>query len=335
MPGTSQLQHALRPDFQEWWPRFSYAHELEARLQENDIAVATLLVANNLSLYAELDPIGFEAWVQTFRHLNLEEKSAQITRVLRAVGIDADIASAFGSIDRSAFLPSRYKHVAFLNASIPLEPGSPANATMFGLCALVTQALKPLQPLRIIEVGFGSGLQAVGIMAALHDKVHYVGYELNQALSGLWSNGASPGNLSNIEVHWEAFSLDNIELRRGDVLLFSCSLNSDQYHLIKKAVSSVDGAAYLVPRPLILEEFNEVCRNGMLWWNNKPIYTYEEYLSDPRAYMVLTLGQNDHNLLREQNICFNIQYVMFQTSTDEHTNANAKLPRILETAFCD
>jgi len=322
----------MHPDFYEWWPQFC-VHELKSRLERMDVHLATLLTSKNLSLYAELDSFGFASWARMFRQLSNSEKCGLVIEVLRAVGINEEVTLSIGSIDRSKYLPYRYRHAGFLNLSIPLGQGS--NATMFGLTALVTDAAKKIKPKRIIEVGFGSGLQAAGIMAIFLGEIQYVGYELNQELKKLWFNGASLQISSKIEVRWEAFNLDKIKLKKGDMLLFSCSLNREQYKAIRDTIRNVEDVSYLIPRPLLFNEFEELSCGEMLHWNGQIVNTDEQYCLNPRAYMILTLGQVANGILCEYNVCNNIQYVKYQTELNLESFSKGKLSNNLETTFCD
>ncbi len=298
-------------DFYRRWRRYG-ADELSRRLASDlPPEEATLLTKANLVTWANQDSLGFNAWCERLRGLDWRQRAEMASRVLACVGVGDAIVQATRRVNRPLFVPSPYASLAFLNMSTPLGLGS--NATMFGLSALVIEAAISIQPGRVIEVGFGSGLTAANLILACRSICSYTGYEPNHTLTSLWQAGSKgTEGLDVIAPVWAPFKVHAAEFDSESLLLFSCGVNWNAYNAVRKMVAETRGLHCIVPRPLLPEEFHQPGISQMIRWRDRPVSSYAEYLSVPRAYMVLELLTGAEGVVRSTLVCSNIQYIAYR-----------------------
>lgn len=311
---AASLRQALRPDFFEWWPRFDPA-ELELRLQRLDVARATLLTVDNLWTLRHTWPDAFDMWREQFVRLDWEQKARIGAELLRGVGIAEPVCAAHERVNRAAFLPERSRALAFVNASAPLSTAS--NATLFGLNAIVTETVLKICPTRIIEVGFGSGALAALICETIGPSLGYIGYEPDTTLQPLWRNGcdSSPA-VARAQVRWQPFDAQYFALEPGDLLLFSCAPPAALRRAVLHVLRLARDASVVMPWPLSRPMFDRHAK-GLLRWRGQAIERYEDYLADPRAYMLLEYSRGLGGRVERQRVCTNLQYVAWRRSGDD------------------
>lgn len=298
-------------DFYRRWRRYG-ADELTRRLVSDlPPEEATLLTKANLVTWANLDSLGFNGWCEQLRRLDWCQRAEMASSVLASVGVVDAIVQATRRVNRSLFVPTPYASLAFLNMSTPLGLGS--NATMFGLSALVVEAAISIQPERVIEVGFGSGLTAATLVLACRSISSYTGYEPNHALNSLWRAGSqATEGLDVIAPVWAPFKVHAAEIASESLLLFSCGVNWDTYNAVRELVAETPGLHCIVPRPLLPQEFHQPAISQMIRWRGRPVSSFAEYLSVPRAYMVLELLTSAEGAVRSTLVCSNIQYIAYR-----------------------
>jgi hypothetical protein len=164
-------------------------------------------------------------------------------------------------------------------------------------------------PRRIIEVGFGSGALATLICRLFGKDLDYIAYESDVSLMPLWEQACRRiPSARHIKVCWRSFGEQDLSLKSGDLLLFSCAPSPDLVRSIESAIIESNNARALVPNIISLNDFNRFF-GGMLRWRGQGIDSYADYLNNPRAYMQLQLiSAIDGHIVRER-ICGNVQYI--------------------------
>ncbi len=95
----------------------------------------------------------------------LAEKKNQLLDELRSLGItDEAILSVINSIPREDFIPRALRRQAYENAALPIDSGQTISQPY--IVAYMTQCLKLTKKHKVLEVGTGSGYQAV-VLAGL------------------------------------------------------------------------------------------------------------------------------------------------------------------------
>lgn len=90
----------------------------------------------------------------------LKDKRTQLLAELRADGItDERVLEALESIPREDFIPTALRGQAYENAALPIDSGQTISQPF--VVAFMTQALKLDKTHKVLEVGTGSGYQAV------------------------------------------------------------------------------------------------------------------------------------------------------------------------------
>lgn len=300
-----------RVDFYERWPRLEAEH-LRRRISEaGDCAEATYLTKANLITWSGIDSVGFDAWCGRFSAAPWQEQAATLGKALAAAGVADAIVQGSRMLDRSCFVPPRYASLAFLNMSIPLGQGS--NATMCGLTSFVAQAVIEAQAQHVVEVGFGSGLNAALLVQACPSIVSYTGYEPNEGIAELWHRGMrSHPRLHFVEAIWAPFAWPAIAVDRPCLLLFSCAVDLPTHRAILAWVERHPGASCIVPRPLLPSEFEASGLGRGLKWRDQQVGNYQAYLRTPRAYMVLERLRHVQGQVRAELVCSNIQYIAYR-----------------------
>lgn len=92
--------------------------------------------------------------------INLTEKKEQLIEVLKAQGItDKNVLDIISEIPREDFIASYLRQQAYENAALPIESGQTISQPF--VVAYMTQELKVTKQSKVLEVGTGSGYQAV------------------------------------------------------------------------------------------------------------------------------------------------------------------------------
>lgn len=90
----------------------------------------------------------------------LEPKKRQLIKTLRAQGItDETVLEAIYVIPREDFIPEYLRNQAYENAALPIESGQTISQPY--IVAYMTQELKVDKSHKVLEIGTGSGYQAV------------------------------------------------------------------------------------------------------------------------------------------------------------------------------
>jgi len=92
--------------------------------------------------------------------LRLSDRKILLLKELRAEGIeDEDVLAALGTIPREDFIPKALRRQAYENAALPIESGQTISQPY--VVAYMTQVLGVTKKHKVLEVGTGSGYQAV------------------------------------------------------------------------------------------------------------------------------------------------------------------------------
>lgn len=302
---AEQVRKSLRPDFYEWWPRFT-SRELTSRLSQLSFEDATHLTQHNIQLAARLDPKSTRVWWSKYLQHTEQERRAISAKLLSRVGVSDDVCRAFLSIDRSSFFPTELQKYAYLNVSIWLNLDT--NVTMFGLQAMVCDMLRQVNPARIVEVGYGTGAQSALIRAQI-PAVSYWGFEPNLNLLQPLETNASGECL---KVFGDFFDLEVFELKEDDLIIFSCSLDhAGEKQLTERIRSANCHALYAAPSPE--QVFQEVLL-GRIRWNDKIISSFEEYRDNPRSYQTIKLSRSKDGVVKELGRVHNAGYVSYRVN---------------------
>ncbi len=127
----------------------------------------------------------------------LDERKHMVAHQLRARGItDARVLAAFESIPRHLFVPEESRPWAYEDCPHPIGFGQTISQPF--IVAVMTQSLELIGTERVLEVGTGSGYQAV-ILSCLAQEVHTI--ELIPALADRAAHTLADLGIKNVFVH--------------------------------------------------------------------------------------------------------------------------------------
>lgn len=127
----------------------------------------------------------------------LDERKHMVAHQLRARGItDARVLAAFESIPRHLFVPEESRPWAYEDCPHPIGFGQTISQPF--IVAFMTQSLELIGTERVLEVGTGSGYQAV-ILSCLAQEVHTI--ELIPALADRAAHTLADLGIKNVFVH--------------------------------------------------------------------------------------------------------------------------------------
>ena len=99
---------------------------------------------------------------------NVEDAKRELMSRLRGEITDARVLDAMERVPRDAFVPRRYRHVAYEDSALPLSEGQTISQPF--MVATMIETLGPRRSDKVLEVGTGSGYQAA-ILAELAREV--------------------------------------------------------------------------------------------------------------------------------------------------------------------
>lgn len=147
------LKSQLRPDYYEYFPRFS-PDELDNRLARLPFHQATLLTEWNIRTAQNS---GKSAQLAFERELNLpsHRQRSHLIEVLSAVGISDSVVGAISRIPRDEYVPPNFRSIAYLNTHIPIAAGSCLSPP--GTVAIMLDRIHIPEGAFVLEFGVGSG----------------------------------------------------------------------------------------------------------------------------------------------------------------------------------
>ena len=101
-----------------------------------------------------------------------DQARLRLVRSLEARGIrDSTTLAALRAVPRHAFVPTRYRDLAYADQALPIAEGQTISQPY--IVAVMTEAIRPRPGLRVLEVGTGSGYQAA-VLAQAGCRVHTI-----------------------------------------------------------------------------------------------------------------------------------------------------------------
>ena len=129
----------------------------------------------------------------------ITESVRETSLYLDKEALDPRVMATLGEVPRHAFVPDRYRSMAYANRPLPIGHGQTISQPY--IVALMTDLIKPQADQRVLEIGTGSGYQAA-ILAELTGQVYSI--EIIEPL------GLQAGELLT------ELGYDNVTLRIGD-----------------------------------------------------------------------------------------------------------------------
>lgn len=132
--------------------------------------------------------------------MSTEPRQIRLIMELRQHGIsDAEVLSAIERVPRERFVPEQFRDQAYENTALPIGAGQTISQPL--VVALMTQALKLGDRMRVLEIGTGSGYQAA-VLSHLCRRVYTI--ERHKTL------------LREAEVRFKELGLHNVTAMAGD-----------------------------------------------------------------------------------------------------------------------
>lgn len=132
--------------------------------------------------------------------MTVEARKIRLLMHLRKSGVvDTDVLSAIERVPREAFLPPSFHDQAYEDMALPIGLGQTISQPL--VVALMTQALKVGNRMKVLEIGTGSGYQTA-VLARLARRVYTI--ERHRGL------------LEQAEARLEALRVRNVTARFGD-----------------------------------------------------------------------------------------------------------------------
>lgn len=132
--------------------------------------------------------------------MTVEARKIRLLMHLRKSGVvDTDVLSAIERVPREAFLPPAFHDQAYEDMALPIGLGQTISQPL--VVALMTQALKVGDRMKVLEIGTGSGYQTA-VLARLARRVYTI--ERHRPL------------LAEAERRLEQLRIRNVTARHGD-----------------------------------------------------------------------------------------------------------------------
>ncbi|MEE8548068.1 MAG: rRNA adenine N-6-methyltransferase family protein, partial [Alphaproteobacteria bacterium] len=104
--------------------------------------------------------------------MSTEPRQIRLIMELRQLGIsDAEVLGAIERVPREMFVPEQFQDQAYENTALPIGAGQTISQPL--VVALMTQALKLGERMRVLEIGTGSGYQAA-VLSHLCRRVYTI-----------------------------------------------------------------------------------------------------------------------------------------------------------------
>ena len=104
--------------------------------------------------------------------VSTEPRQIRLIMELRQHGIgDAEVLGAIERVPREMFVPEQFQDQAYENTALPIGAGQTISQPL--VVALMTQALKLGERMRVLEIGTGSGYQAA-VLSHLCRRVYTI-----------------------------------------------------------------------------------------------------------------------------------------------------------------
>lgn len=265
---TWTLKTALRPDYYEYFPRFS-PQELKSRLVRLPFHRATLLTEWNIR---EARKISTTAQLQFDRELLLsyQKQRQHLLEVLTAVGVSQSVTMAMSRVDRHNYVPYTYRALAYLNAHIPIAPGTCLSPP--GTVALMLDRLNIKPGSIVLEFGAGSGYHLACAAELTGRGGRTIGADL-LPLNTVNVN-KSPHQRITADLLYPPIRLESV-----DFLYTTCLVSQRADKL--RSVMTPAGTLQIV-EPLRATEYNTEPRDS---WLRLSFSSYDEYLKAlPQQY---------------------------------------------------
>lgn len=320
----SNLRVSLRPDYYEWFPRFSES-EIRQRLQVMSFPSATLLTLSNIktALRVSGDALGD---LREFLSLPYEVQRRALSHVLRQVGLSKEACQAIEGVPREYFAPPRLKRFSYLNAFLPWNEDSGVSPP--GTVALMLD-LFPVNQGNVIEIGIGSGYHAACLAVRANGNIKIKGYELNQLYAASGIKAVFLAGLDNlIEISpeplstsaWSSGGVDGIYMTAsGDIPGILKLLN--------------DGGIIQRVRPIGEPEYLQEPPES---WMKTRWETYEKYLRDwQKDYSVIVSERFSRGSLEVIGRLYDVSFVPMRNrierrSAEEVFNELSELRSMLQ-----
>jgi protein-L-isoaspartate(D-aspartate) O-methyltransferase len=194
-------------------------------------------------------------------------RDAMVETQLRGRGIaDERVLDAMARIPREAFLPEHRRDLAYVDGAVPIEAGQTISQPY--MVARMTELLKPVPGMRVLEIGTGSGYQSA-VLAELGGRILSIERQPDLAAHARTLLGAL-GHEDSVEVRVGDGSLGAPEDAPFDGIIVTAGAPSIPVELRDQLA---DGARLVVPvGPRDRQDLRVVERHGNDWleWSEGP-----------------------------------------------------------------
>ncbi|MBP2329716.1 protein-L-isoaspartate O-methyltransferase [Kibdelosporangium banguiense] len=288
----------LRPVYAGFFPRFN-PEELVCRVSRLPVHLATQLNPFNLTTYGQLYGWG---WFDWYVRQSASVRRILLAEVLETVGVKPRFLEVFRRIDRHAFFSAQFRTLAYLNWSIPVGAGTCVSSP--GIIALMCANLPDEIGGLGSEVGLGTGYHAQ-ILLGIYPELSIVGYESSAFAVKIARQAVAASGCARLTIVNQSF-MESV--RFDHALAFA-------YHTAASALTPLgnivnvlrEGAMYVAPRALTVEEFSASPQDG---WLHEQFPSYSDYLgSGTSVASVLATYQVKQGRLESVDALYGVAFV--------------------------
>ena len=292
------LTTPLRPVYAGIFPRFN-VNELESRLSRLPAHLATQLHPDNLITQAHISDW---SWLDSYFTLPHVRRQRLLFEVLEAAGFSTDTLNAINRNPRHEYVPQDCAHLAYLNWSVPLAPGSCLSSP--GIVALMCEMVPSDAEGTGVEIGGGSGYHAA-VLITKCQAIYIHAYEAIKRVADEARARLARKNMTRISVHPYAFTADHVVPSNLAFVYHTAIARTGLFPNAAQALR--EGGLYIAPRPLSNPEYSAKPTDMDLSAKHK---TYTDYLAKgTSAACVLSSWIKHGSILTQATSLYGVTFV--------------------------
>jgi protein-L-isoaspartate(D-aspartate) O-methyltransferase len=292
----------LRPDFYEYFPKFS-SFDISNRLSWANFSKATLLSVANIETGLRTEFLSSNI-VRSFLESSPECQIQQMTEVLSSVGIRKTVVDAIRKVPRHFYCPSRDTPFAYLDASLFFGDFSCLSAP--SIVSLMLDRLNPSRGMRILDIGCGSCYHAHCVSELCSNDCEICGLEINRDFLKLAESALAKTGLKTIKVSHGDASKGWPDGGKFDALYGAVAMENGVPQTLLHQV--IDGGFIQFTRPLTQGEFYSEPDKS---WLRMTFDSFPDYSRSWRSFCCLVTGKRKGDQVVELDQLYDVSFVPF------------------------